>query len=44
MKSCRKSSYNEILESYKSTFGGKENMNIGSSEIKRRLEPIKKLI
>ena len=43
-KSCQKSSYKEILESYKRTFGYKENMNIDISEIKRRLEPIKKLI
>ena len=27
-KSCQKSNYNEILESYKKTFGYKENMNI----------------
>ena len=39
-KSCQKSSYNEILESYKGTFGDKENMNIDISEIRRRLEPI----
>ena len=43
-KSCQKSSYNEILESYKGTFSDKENMNIDISEIRRRLEPIKKLI
>ena len=43
-KSCQKSSYKEILESYKRTFGHKENMNIDISEIRRRLEPIKKLI
>ena len=43
-KSCQKSSYKEILESYKRTFGHKEKMNIHISEIRRRLEPIKKLI
>ena len=43
-KSWQKSNYKEILESYKRTFGGKENMNIDISEIKRPLEPIKKLI
>ena len=43
-KSCQKSSYNEILESYKVTFGDKENIKIDISEIRRRLEPIKKLI
>ena len=43
-KSCQKSSYNEILEPYKGTFGDKENMNIDISEIRRRLELIKKLI
>ena len=41
-KSCQKSSYNEILESM--TFGDKENIKIDISEIRRRLEPIKKLI
>ena len=43
-KSCQKSSYKEILESYKRTFGHKENMNTDISEIRRRVEPIKKLI
>ena len=43
-KSCQKSSHKEILESYKRTFGDKENMNIDISEIMRRLESIKKLI
>ena len=41
-KSYQKSSYNEILESM--TFGDKENIKIDISEIRRRLEPIKKLI
>ena len=39
-----KSNYKEILESHKRTFSGKESMNIDISEIRRRLEPIKKLI
>ena len=43
-KSCQKISYNKMLESYKGTFGYKENMNIDISEIRRQLEPIKKLI
>ena len=43
-KSCQESNYNEILESYKGTLGDKENMNIDISEIRRRLESIKKLI
>ena len=43
-KSCQKCSYNEILESYKGTFGDKENIKIDISEIRRQLEPIKKLI
>ena len=42
--SCQKCSYNKILESYKETFGDKENMNIDISEIRKRLEPMKKLI
>ena len=44
LKSCQKSSYKEILEWYKRTFGDKENMNIDISKIRRRLEPIKSLI
>ena len=43
-KSCQKSRYNKILESYKGTFGDKENIKIDISEIRRRLEPIKKII
>ena len=43
-KSCQKSNYKEILESYKRTFGDQENMNIDISEIRRQLGPIKKLI
>ena len=43
-KSCQKSSYNKILESCKGTFGDKENIKIDISEIRRRLEPIKKII
>ena len=43
-KSCKKSNYKEILESYKRTFGDKVNMKIDIFEIRRRLEPIKKLI
>ena len=41
LKSCQKSSYKEILELYKRTFGDKENMNIDISKIRRWLEPIK---
>ena len=42
-KSYQKISYNKMLESYKGTFGYKENMNIDVSEIRRQLEPIKNL-
>ena len=41
---AKKSSYSEILKSYKERFGDKENMNIDISEIRRRLEPIKNII
>ena len=43
-KTCQKISYYKMLESYKGTFGYKENMNIDVSQIRRQLEPIKKLI
>ena len=42
--SCQKSNCKEILKSNKRTFGDKENMNIDISEIRRRMEPTKKLI
>ena len=41
LKSCQKSSYKEILELYRRTFGDKENMNIDISKIRWELEPIK---
>ena len=41
---AKKSSYSEILKSYKGTFGDKENMNIDISEIRRRLAPIQNII